>query len=289
MHPAVRCFALFAALVAQVGCKVVERQPKGRSPLLPLSGSGEMVTLEVFAAPTPLGDPRIETLWSEVDEQSLSPELRRKLSQNGLRAGLVGPHLPTALAELLNVTGEQLSAEEKSLVPMESEPTTTLRVLQFLPGKRHDQVITPLLEQISLLRYSDGQPVGKTYQKAEGRLVLHVFQEPDARVRIDVQFELHHGEVKAHVTGSDGMFIWKPERGKQVFDDLNTSVKLGPGQMFLVTCASDRPGSIGHHFFAQNDGEKPMQKLWVFRALRQAPTAHSSNSPPPTTSRCRAT
>jgi hypothetical protein len=268
MHTAMRGFVLLAALVALVGCKVVERQPKGRSPLLPLAGSGEMVTLEIFAAPTPLGDPQLESLWSQVDEQSLAPEVRRKLSQNGLRAGLIGPHLPSVLADLLKVTGEPLSAEERSLVPMEAEPGTTLRVLQLLPGKRYDQVVTPTFEQISLLRQSDGQPIGKTYQKAEGRLVLHVLQEPDARVRLDVQFELQHGEVKAHVTGSEGMFIWKPERSKQVFDDLQLSVKLGPGQMFLITCQSDRPGSIGHHFFAQQDGEKPMQKLWVLRAAQ---------------------
>jgi len=271
MHFALRAFLVLGALVAATGCRMIEQQPKGRSPLMPLVGSAEGITLEIFSAPVAVGDPQLATLWAEVDEQPLSVDLRRKLSQNGMRAGVVGPQVPGPLGEIIKLTDERVSAEERSQVPLDGEPGPQLRVLQPRPGKRNDLVVSSTYEQISLLRCHEGQVEGKTYHKAEGRLQLRVFPEPDGRVRLELQPELHHGELKTHITGSgsEGMLIWKPERAKQLYSDLKLSLTLSAGQMLLMTCQDDKPGSIGHYFFTQQDGEKPMQKLWVIR-LAQA-------------------
>ena len=266
---ALRAFILLGVFVAATGCRMIEPQPKGRSPLQPLDGSAQGITLEIFSAPVAVGDPQLAKLWAEVDEQPLSVELRRRLSQNGMRAGVVGPGVPGPLGELLKLTDERISTEERSQVPLDAEPGPQLRVLQPRPGKRNDLVVSSTYEQISLLRSFEGQVDGKTYRKAEGRLQLRVFPEPDGRVRLELQPELHHGELKTHITGSEGMLIWKPERAKQLFADLKLVLTLSAGQMLLMTCQDNKPGSIGHYFFTQQDGEKPMQKLWVIR-LAQA-------------------
>ncbi|MBI3840233.1 MAG: hypothetical protein HY288_20110 [Planctomycetia bacterium] len=266
-----RTLCLILAVFGAVGCKIVERQSKGKSPLSPVATSADSVTLEIFTAPTPLGAPQLAALWSEVDEQPLPADLRQRLAQNGLRAGIVGPHVPDALAELLKVTDERISTEERSLVPLDTEPAITLRVLQPRPGKRHDLNVSETFDQMPLLRCSDGQVTGRTYYKAVGRLTLRVFPEADARVRLELMPELHHGEFKNHVSGGSGVLMWKQDRQREIFSDLKLTATLAPGQMFLITCQSDKPGSIGHYFFRQTGEDKPLQKLCVIRLAQAGP------------------
>ena len=243
---------LLITLAGAIGCRLTNEGPKGHSPLLPLALSPDAISLEVFSAPVPLGDPRIAALWTQVEEQPLAAELRQKLAQNGMRAGIVGPNVPDELAELLKLTDVPISADERSLVPLQAEEGIVLTVMQPRIGERRDLVTSETYEKIALLRRVGSQVEGKTYYKAEGRLVLRVFGESDARVRLELTPELHHGEFKNRVSGSDGIMHWKQERQKQVFEELKLTMTLAPGQMFLVTCSSDLPGSIGHWFFTHD-------------------------------------
>ena len=101
-----RALVLVIGLLGWSGCRFIDEGPKGKSPLLPLTSAPDTITLEIFSAPVPLGDPQIEELWREVDEQPLPAELRRRMSENGMRAGVVGPHVPVALAQMLKVTDQ---------------------------------------------------------------------------------------------------------------------------------------------------------------------------------------
>lgn len=271
MHWVVRALVLLLVLAAAPGCRPFETGPKGRSPLLPLVASAETIALEVFSAPSPVSDPQLDALWAQVDEQPLPAELRRKLAENGLRAGIVGPSVPDTLAELLNVTDRRIDAEERSLVPIQPEPGVTLTVMQPRSGERRDLVTSQTYDEIALLRRVDGRALGKTYYKAEGRFVLRTFHESDGRVRLELSPELHHGEFKNRVTGSDGIMTWKQERQKEPFDELKLTATLAPGQMLLITCRPDRPGTVGHWFFTQTGGEKTVQKLYVLRAAQASP------------------
>ncbi len=271
MPSILRTLALFLALLHAGGCQLVQPGSHGKSPLLPPAVAPDAVTLEIFSAPAPLGDPQLTTLWAQVDEQSLPADVRHKLSQNGLRAGIVGPDVPDALADLLKVTDQRVSNEERSRVPIDPEPGITLRVLHPRAGKRHDLLIPHSYDQMALLQRFDGQVEGKTYWKPECRLVLRVFPEAAGRVRLDLTPELHYGEFKNRVTGSEGMFTVQQERQKQLFPELKLGATLASGEMLLVTCRPDRPGSVGHYFFTQPDGDKPLQTLWVFRVARAGP------------------
>ena len=125
-----RTFAFLIALLGLLGCRLVDPAPKGRSPLAPLVISPDAIALEVFSVPAPLGDPQMAALWTEVDEQPLPADLRARLAQNGLRAGVVGNTVPDALAALLKVTDERISADDRALVPIEAEEGIALTVMQ---------------------------------------------------------------------------------------------------------------------------------------------------------------
>jgi hypothetical protein len=270
MPLALRALMLFVLVLGTTGCRLVDA-PKGRSPLLPVTASSDAVTLEIFSAPTALGNPQLTAMWAQVDEQPLPAELRRKLAQNGFRAGVVGPGLPDALADLLKVTDERIASEKRDTVPLETEPGVVLRVMQPRLGKRHEQVVSQTYDELSLLRSVDGQVEGRTYYKADARFEMRVFAEDDSRVRIELMPELHHGEFKNRFASSEAMLIMKQERQRQIFEDLKLSATLAPGQMFVITCLPNMPGSIGHYFFTQRDGDKPVQKLYVIRVAQASP------------------
>lgn len=267
---ATRALLMLLLVLPLLGCRVVA-PAAGRSPLVPLEASPDAATLEVFAAPAPPDDPQWAALWAEVDEQPLPPELRQQLAKNGFRAGIVGPSVPDALAALLKVTDEPISQEERARAPLDSEQGIRLTVMQPRAGQRRDLVTSPTHEQISILQREGGEVRGKTFCKAEGRLILQAFPEVDGRTRIELSPELQYGEMKNRVASSEGMYTWRQERERKQFPELKISAKLSPGQMLLVTCLPDRPGTAGHCFFTQPGGEQVVQKLYVFRAAQATP------------------
>lgn len=271
MLVAYRAVAVLLALVVATGCQAVRAPTKGHSPLLPLVASPDVVTLEIFSAPVTMDDPRLAEVWAAVDEQPLAPELRQKLTINGVRAGVVNAHVPDCLAELLKVNDVPLSAEERTIVPMETETGVILRVMQPIPGKRHELIVSREYDQVSMLRFHDGELDGRTYRQAEGRLLLRCDSETDGRVRLELVPELQHGELRTQTTGHDGVFIWKPERQRQTFSELKMNVKLAAGEMFVIGCLPNRPQSVGHCFFTEQGTEKPTQRLWVVRVAQASP------------------
>ncbi len=258
-------------MVAGGGCAVVEPHSVAKSPLVPLAVSPEAIALEVFSAVAPQGSEQLDELWQLVDEQPLDPELRKRLAENGFRAGVLGPNVPAALASLLKVTDRPIAEENKGKVALDSENEVNLRVLYAKSGKRNELVIPHAHEEMAILEYANGQVHGKTYRKAECRLELRAFPEPDGRVRVELTPELHYGDFQNRVRGSDGMMRWTQERPKRVFHELKLSPLLAPGQMLVVASRPDRPASAGYHFFVDTRGDKPVPKVWVIRAARDTP------------------
>jgi hypothetical protein len=275
-----RACGLWFALVVAVGCKAVEPRSAAKSPLEPLAVSPETISLEIFSAPAGPSDPQFAQLWKLVDEQPLPAEVRRELAANGLRAGLVGPSVPSELAAVLKVTDRRVEDSQRQLVSMDPDGVV-LRVLHTPSGKRTELVIPRVREEISLLEAVDGRAHGKTYRRAECRMALRAFAEHDGRVRLELTPEVHHGEFKSRVRGGDGRFLWTQEREKKVFDKLKIDSLLAPGQMLLVTSRPEPRGSLGGHFFTELDGDRPRPMLWVFRAARAAPDGAFYDGPTP--------
>ncbi|MGD9721856.1 MAG: hypothetical protein AB7O59_10950 [Pirellulales bacterium] len=271
MLVAARTVAFGVALCGLIGCKVVDEQPRGRSPLVPAVAAPDQVTLEIFSAPVPLDDPQLNNLWTKVDEQPLPPEVRARLAENGLRAGVISAQMPDELASLLSITDKPIAAEARTLVPIGTEPGVSMRLLQPRAGKRHELAVSAAQNEISLMCCEGGTVRGKTYRQAEGRLAMLAFPETSGRVRLELTPELHHGEPKTQTTGSEGMFIRTTEREKRVFADLKMAATLSAGEMLLITCLDDRPNTIGHHFFVDRKGDKPTRRLWALRVAQAAP------------------
>lgn len=269
------------ALLATAGCTTP--LPKGTSPLAPAQMSRDSVVLEMFFARFPFGDPTIdEKLWEEIDEQQFAPELRQRLARNGFRVGLVSGQMPVDLSKLLELSGKPTSngdIEGTKVDELDVEPRVVRRHLQLRTGQRSEILASGVYAQLPVLMCDSGQLCGQTYNQAQGVFAVKSFPQIDGRVRLELVPELHYDQPKQRWVGNQGMLRLEASRPKRAFDDMTLTADLTPGAMLVLSSLSNRPGSLGHHFFTEN-GDRLEQKLLIVR-LSQTQQDGLFNTPEP--------
>jgi len=236
----------------------------GRSPLKSPQMKPDSVALDIIFVRYPAGQPRYEVeLWQEIDEQALPPLVRQRLGENGFRAGLVAGQVPLPLAELMQLA-EQPPAEgqvqEVDLAEAAAKPRTLYRHLQLEPGRRGEVLSSDVYERLPLLICCEGELTGRSLKQAQAVFALKAFPQPSGLVRLQVLPEVHHDQPRQNWVARDGMFLLEAARPKEVFDSLQLSVDLAPGDILVLGAAPNRPGSLGHYFFTdeKNAGERKL-------------------------------
>lgn len=269
------------ALLATAGCSTPLQ--KGRSPLAPAQMSRDSVVLEMFFVRFPFGDTTVnEKLWEEIDEQHFAPELRERLARNGFRVGLVSGQMPAELSKLLELSGKPTPTgdiEGAKVDELEAEPRVVRRHLQLRTGQRSEILASGVYPQLPVLMSESGQLCGQTYNQAQGLFAVKSFPQLDGRVRLELVPELHYDQPKQRWVGNQGMLRLEAGRPKRAFDDMTLTADLAPGAMLVLSSLSNRPGSLGHHFFTEN-GDRLEQKLLIVR-LSQTQQGGLFNSPEP--------
>lgn len=243
------------------GCHLFEPAPTGKPLLSQLSLADDGADLEIVLFRFPGGDAELgEPLWNQIDEQAFSASLRRELTANGLRAGLIGGSLPAVLSSRLT-TAENQNATAR----MQGEPPVRRSRLQLHRGRPGKIVTSGIYDQISLLTRDDGQVRGKTYSQAQGLLVIQVDPQADGRVRINLTPNLEYGVARQQWVGEDGVFRLESGKPKQVFERLKIDTILAPNQILLISSLPQRPGSLGHYMFNDARNDRLEQKLLMIR------------------------
>ena len=254
------------AVLAIAGCATPLQV--GKSPLRPAQMSPDSVVLEMFFIRFPFGDPAAdEKLWDQVDEQSFSPQLRERLLGNGFRVGLVSGQLPVELSKLLELSGKPAPTGEiegAEISDLETQPRVVRRHLQLRAGQRGEIIASGVYPQLPVLVRQSGQLSGQTYNQAQGIFAVKSLPQPDGQVRLELVPELHYDQPRQRWVGNQGILRLEASRPKQEFDDMTIAADLSPGTALILSSLSNRPGSLGHHFFTENDGQLE-QKLLVVR------------------------
>jgi hypothetical protein len=261
---------LLAVVLLSVASCTSLRLPTGKSPLRRAQMSPDSCVLDVFFVRVPLGDEEANgSLWDEIDEQGFPTDLRRRLVRNGFRVGLVGGQMPLELARMLELGDTAASARglcrQVSLEELETVPTVVPRHLQLRAGRRSEIVTSGLYDEMHLLLPGAGGLCGRSYPKAQGVFALEAYPEPDGRVRLELAPEVHYGSETPRIVGSQGAFRMDTSRPRRAFSDMAVSATLTAGEMLVLTCLPDRPGSLGHRFFTHECGGQAEQKLLVIR------------------------
>ncbi len=247
---------------------------KGKSLLAPAQMSPDSCVLEVFFIRVPFGDAQAnDELWQELDEQHFPADLRGRLMRNGFRVGVVTGQIPIALSNLLELGDKPAPASEvkgANLADLGTKPRVTKRHMQVRAGQPSEIIASSIYDQLPVLVCESGQVWGETYNQAQGIINLKAFPLPDGRIRVELLPEVHHDQPRQRWIADQGMMRLDASRPKRIFEDLDISATLSPGSMLIMTSLSNRPGSLGHNFFTENDGRLE-QKVLV---IRLAQTQH---------------
>lgn len=253
-------------ILALAGCAAPAME--GGSPLRRAQMSPDSCVLEVFFVRFPFGDPEVnDRLWREVDEQQFPVGLRRRLARNGFRIGLLGGQVPVTLARLLELKDKAPppgTPSQVNVAELDSDPRVVGWHLQVRSDRRKEIVTSAVHDRLTVLLSEPGQLTGQTYSQAQAVLGLRTRPLGDGRVRLELVPELHHGDVRRRYVGQQGMLRLEAGKPRRVFEEMAFSATLAPGDMLLLSSLPNRPGSLGHHFLTEEDGQLE-QKLLVLR------------------------
>ncbi len=263
------------ALALTLGCTLWQEEPKDPSKLPAARLSPDTVVLEIFTldAPPDFG-PLCDEVWRQLDEQHLPPEVRVRLTANGVRCGRCGLQLPPAVFRLME---ESRASTDISQAMSEAAPGVLLRRrLQSRSGRRGRIPMSGPHDELAVLWSEGGETRGETYTQAMCVIAVRTYPLGDGRVRIELTPEIEHGHPKQRLVDGDGALRWEPSQDRRAYDDLCMMTLLAPGQT-LVLSSSPSMAGLGRSFFARDsrDGPRP-----VFLVVRLAQTQQDDRFAP---------
>lgn len=261
--------ALAGCLVA-VGCRFVGGPPATDTGTAGMARAASRaiarpIELELLFIRCDEHDPVMrDELWTFVDEQCLDHGLRGRLAANGLRAGIVGGHLPPHLADRFAAAATGLP-DGGELAP---DAAVARRRLRLLPGRRSEIVTATALPELVLLERSGDGVSGATYHDASPLFVVEARPAADGRVQVSVVPEIRHGPLEKSWVGEDGMFRLETGQRRHRLEHLQFHALLPRDGMLVVGCAGDDSASVGDCLLRdQRRGDRTNVRLIAIRPL----------------------
>jgi hypothetical protein len=272
-------------IVLAGGCRLIDRAERSHdgSPLRPAQQSRDSVALEIIWARFPEKDVELtDTMWQQIDETRLAPDVRRELAHNGFRVGVVGGTMPDPIARLC---APDSSAEKKPLTAAAeadaklgeflAEPIVRRRLLQLRRGRRAEIQASEVYPELPLLVNEGRELGGHIYRDAQAVFGLLVDPQPDQTAMVELTPELHYGSASLRWTSEDaGMLRQAPLRDRKIFLPLRLNVPLAPGEMLILTSLPDAGSRLAHYFHTVDSADGPQQKLVLVR-LAQVPASQT--------------
>ena len=248
-----RVRTLFLALVAWgfglAGCESLFKSaaiPTTVNKLPALQAPPGSMELDVVYVERPVGDRLLgRELWQHVDEvAAMDAEARRLLRRSGLRLGIVGSNPPVALQRMLGLKSDfnyEPDAEQaKQLVG---------RRFFLLSGGETDIQVSQPYPECMLRLQADQSPAPRRFENAVCKFRMRATRLQDGWARLEFVPQLQHGYSQQSYTVADAG--WKFQNGQETETLFRQrfEIKLGTGDMAVITAEDDDAESLGQLFF----------------------------------------
>ncbi|RLT04377.1 MAG: hypothetical protein DWI21_14445 [Planctomycetota bacterium] len=262
---------LHVLMLALLSCGVLacESLPSGSSSAeqstafkLPmLTAPRDSIELDIVFVDRPVSDPLLgKTLWREVDQVgTLSAEQRATIREAGILVGHVGSSPPDALQSLLNLTDQELERQRREANGI---PKTAARRVA-LPAGTDTEVWSNEVVAQRLVTQPDGKKLDLA--NARGLLRLRAERSQDGWARLDFTPELHHGQTSTRPFAAATGWMYRTTQEVVPYYAQQFSVNLNVGEMLVLTCDRERPGTLGQNLFQFEDSTGLKQRLVVVR------------------------
>ncbi len=237
--------------------------------------SPDSVSLEVAVAQ--LDDSQVEQiaeLWSLLDQQEISLELRKQLDANGLRVAVVPSQLPGVLRELLEpkeidpatLDSMQAQMHEQGLLKP-SERLISHNKIQNRDGKAYELAVTNVYPEKSWIFHSTNGDSAGAGKSVRGVLSIKTFPQGDGSVLLKIVPQIHHGDTRTEIGVVDRSFLFQNRQSQVQFKDLQIEVSLLPGETLICGPTSDI-ADLGELFFGVPGAVPGNQRIVLIRLVQ---------------------
>ncbi len=227
----------------------------------------EGVYLESVILERPVGDRFLDRdLWASTLDVG-TPEMQVRLSENGLRAGILAGTLPPRFQTLLESDSETLSGRGL---------TFAMRKEEVLPTSGpHERCEFTLLADLA------GNRTTVALKQARCGILVRPEAMPDRRVRVVCEPQIQHGERQEYFRASaDGTGLVKyAEVPLARYQSLTFDVPLGRNEYLVIGWRAEQTDTIGAAIFGVEANGQPRQRVLVIRA-RQVNPGNPPDLPP---------
>jgi hypothetical protein len=240
------------------GCATLPEPAKATSWLKRLRApglDGNTVQMDVALIERPLGDPFLnKELWAHTDEMVVDIDRKGLLEENGYRVGQVVGGTPGGLQALLK-------SERACINP---------RRRLVLSGHSVTQILGGILPQTTLEIHQGKQTQDLTIDQARFCLEVTATLTSDGRTKLLFTPKVETGETTLRFQPDPDKSSWSlcMDRPCKTFKNLAWEVTLAPGEFLVIGTRQDRPNTLGHRSFVQDEDPNPVQRLLVIRTTR---------------------
>jgi hypothetical protein len=252
-----RNFVLLYLALSMCGCarwrhpeKPTEfRFPQGRMAKDAVAIEIGIVQLDISQVET------FEEFWKTLDQQAVDLPFRKRLDQNGIRVGIMASHAPATLNELLEprpIELEVLDAVEQQMADRDMlEPKPRMIVHQRINnrnGQAHPIQTSDIQAAASWTVHQGDRQIVGSGELVRGFVEIITLPQGDGTVRIKLNPQIHHGQVKPTIGVADRSFFFDTSQTITKLTDLNFGVDLRPGESLMLAPTSD-VADLGALFF----------------------------------------
>ena len=231
--------------------------------------NSETVLLEVFIVRCPFNDPELNSaLWKDVDEQVFSAALRRELTANGFRAGLIGNQLPSSFLRILKTRDDVDPSQIVTTIRLDelANQTVVRKTIPSRNGQKNEVNVSNVKKQSTVLFNENGALGGETFNDGQAVMVVRTQTRGDGSVTLEFLPEVQYGQPRQTFQYDAGSVVMATARPKRTFDSLRSEITVQPGQFIVMTSRPEMSGNVGSFFFTDEEAESGTeQKLLCFR------------------------
>ncbi len=213
----------------------------------------------------------LDNLWSTVDESVFDVELRRKLTENGMRGGVLIGDLPLGVRTRMEQLADNSRTDPLEQANLAADVKSAVNRLQCRAGRRKElHVRREVSQPLVVLTSQEGRVEGASYEQPAMLFDLRSIPHGDGQATLQLTPEIQYGEERKSFIHSD--FGLRPEmsRDRKKWEDLSLSVKLSPGQMIALSCNGEpKSSNLGKAFFVTHTAEQTDERVLLLIKLTE--------------------
>lgn len=211
----------------------------------------------------------LDQLWSTVDESVFDVALRRKLTDNGMRGGVLIGELPASIRARMLELSNNASSDPLEQADLAADVKSSVLRLQCRAGRRKELPVRRELSQpLVVLSNEDGRIEGASYEKPSMLFDLRTIPHGDGQATLKLIPEIQHGDERKALVRSDVGMRYEMSRERKAWDDVALSAKLSPGQILVLSCSGEpKSSNLGKAFFVTQTAEQTEERVLLLVKL----------------------